>query len=325
MRIVLSALAIGLLALAFALHGPDASADEPQASSPRHLVLALLNPERFAVVDLRTGHVAQRRLPGGTLCYSQLLVVGDRIVFMGTGARARWAMSLPLSLGEAPRRIARADVLAPSATPGRLWVGTVRTRRDGFRSLREVTLDGQTTAVVQHVSPGTTLLGAVHDGLVFRRRRSLVVFDPATGRWSRTTPGAFVVAVGQQRLASCGANCPDLLVTDGQRGLVIHAPHASSFVPADGAFSPDGELIAVALTPWSRPRLALVDVARRESAVVPDVRLGQRAPLAWAPSGRELYFAAPRGRIFSFRPEATRAEPVGVRFGDPIMRLLVTD
>src|SRR2546423_15342053 len=58
---------------------PGGSSEPPSEK----LVLALLNPERAEVVDLRSGRRATRRLPGGTLCYARLMVSGGRLVLPG--------------------------------------------------------------------------------------------------------------------------------------------------------------------------------------------------------------------------------------------------
>jgi hypothetical protein len=62
--------------------------------------------EHAVVADPRTGEVRVRRLPGGTLCYSRVAAVGDRVVFAGQRGRRTVALSLPLTLNGRPRILA---------------------------------------------------------------------------------------------------------------------------------------------------------------------------------------------------------------------------
>src|SRR5918999_2696130 len=61
--------------------------------------------ERAVVADPRTGEVRARRLAGGTLCYSEVMAVGDRVLYHGHRGRRSVLLSLPLSLKGAPRAV----------------------------------------------------------------------------------------------------------------------------------------------------------------------------------------------------------------------------
>jgi len=287
------------------------------------LVLALLNPERIAVVDVATGQTAEQRLPGGTLCRSRLHVVGDRIVYLQPGTPYGRVMSIDLALRERPRLVGRADVMVPSADPRRLWLG-VRTDRGRLR-MREAWVASRFAPRARHTAPAAPLLGAVPDGLVLGGRRSTFVYDPQTGRRLRGTPGAFVIATRGSRIATCGGACTTLLLADGREGRLVHAPDGAHFIATDGSFSADGALAAVPIGPWTRPRLALVDAAAATSRAVPELRLGAYMATGWSPSARLLYAAGPGGRILSYAPGDPRPEPVGLRLASPVMQLLVAE
>jgi hypothetical protein len=76
----------------------------------------------------------------------------------------------------------------------------------------------------------------------------------------------------------------------------------------DGAFSPDGTLVAApAIKRHGKPRVALVDLARRVATLVPGAPLARDYQLlAWSTSGW-LFYNAGAGRIAAYRPGADRA------------------
>ncbi|HMJ02065.1 MAG TPA: hypothetical protein VK506_03935 [Conexibacter sp.] len=246
-------LATVLLASAFALGdrpaptAPDTTATA--APTTRQVVLALLAPERIAVLDLDTGAVVQQRLPGGTLCRSPLLVVDGRIVFVAPGRHGGRVMAVDASLRRRPHQLATADVVVPSATPGRVWLGARAPGSHGDWLVRELTIADAVSTRPPRTAPPLPILGVVSDGLVLGGHRSVLVWDPRTGRRSRATPGPYLLAVRGEQVASCGGRCSSALIADGARGRVVHAPHGARFVPSPGAFSADGARLAVALKP----------------------------------------------------------------------------
>jgi hypothetical protein len=68
--------------------------DMPQG----RLVLGLHPPERVAVLDVASGALEERRLPGGTLCHGPLMVSGREIFFLGSRRGRGALMSLDLGL-----------------------------------------------------------------------------------------------------------------------------------------------------------------------------------------------------------------------------------
>jgi hypothetical protein len=329
---LLPAIALALLAI---LTGGSAAA--PPTS---HLVVGLSKHDSAAVVSIPGGRIAERGLGEGTLDRSPLLVVGGRLIYVDGIEHEPQAVSLALSLAGETRTIGPADVVMPSATPGRLWLGVRRNPnpQPSLSSLREVTLDGRTTLAVRHETPGDRLVGAVDDGLVFARAHRLVVWDPRTGRQVRAFSGRHLVATHGARLAMCRGRCFGLLLAGRRRSMVVRAPagrrflhgRLAGFTPVAhflrmrGAFSPDGSLLAVPVEPRGRPRIALLDTRRGTARFVPRARLqGYAAPLAWSPSGDRLYYASANGRVFTYVPGTRRAQQLDLPFQGPIAQLIV--
>lgn len=268
----------------------------PSAGAPSgRLVVGLHPPERVAVVDVATGHRIVRRVPGGTLCHGPLLVRGGRLIRAG----ARDMLSVGLGLEGRAKTLGRANQVLPSVAPGRLWLATLSWRPGGvsIRGIREVTAAGRTIFVARHRAPGMSLVGALADGLLFEGDERLLVWDPHTGRVTRSISGSFVVATHDSTVARCTGGCSRLHLTEpgGERVVDLPAPQAY-----EGEFSPDGSLLAMRVRGG---RIAIVDVEEGTASLAPAVRASRHGALAWAPDGGWLYFAAPGGAIAAYRPE----------------------
>ncbi|MFL5817031.1 MAG: hypothetical protein ACJ76L_05455 [Conexibacter sp.] len=326
----LTALALGAAVAATqgarAPHEP-ATAEAAGFEMPRpgeRLVLALLEPERIASLDLSTGALTQLLLPGGTLCRSPLLVVDGRILFVQHGRHGGRVMSVDLTLRERPRWIATADVMVASAEPGHVWLATRGVGPHGHWLVQDMSVAGGTIARPPRRAPSLAILGAVSGGLVLQGRGTVFVWDPRTGRRSRATPGPYLLAAQGALVASCGGRCSTLLLADGRRGRVVHAPRRTRFVPAGAALAPAGDLLAVPLTPARRSPLAIVRVETGASRTLPG-RRGTYGALAWSPSGTTLYVADPRdGRVRAFAADGRALGTAGPRFGAPIAQMVAT-
>jgi hypothetical protein len=296
---------------------PGASPEQPSEK----LVLALLNPERAEVVDLRSRRRARRRLPGGTLCYAPLAVSGGHLILPGLRRRGIVALALGLGLKGRARLVARGDMFLPSASEGRIWTVHFRSGRmlGSLSWLREVSVDGQTILVSHRQTPGSNVVDAADDGLIFERRGRLLVWDPRRGVVVRRLPGDFVLATHGHEVATCSSrNCTRLnVVGRGQK---------QAFTPGQelaegGAFSPDGRLLAVPVRAGRRTRILVVDLDTRAVRAVPSARMGDYAPLTWSRSGQSLYFVGADGRLMSYRPGAASSKWLRMRFPDPVMQL----
>jgi hypothetical protein len=112
--------------------------------------------------------------------------------------------------------------------------------------------------------------------------------------------------------ASCSKRCPALYPTNaptGRRALVRGCHFIDS---SDGAFSPEGRLLA----PPAREhgRIVLVDVVRRRARLLPGARIARdHRLLTWSSSGW-LHYSAGRGRPGARRP-GTRARLLAATVG----------
>jgi hypothetical protein len=275
-------------------------------SAPRGvLFLAGRDPGTLIRVDAATGEVTTRHLKqlgGGDPPYMVAFTGGRLVTFsLGRTSSLRWDLTRPKSLGEA-------WFFVPSATPGRVWNLLLKPGSNvAFRGVREVTVDGRTTAQHRAKVPGWAV-GAVDDGLVLEGRKTLVVWDPATRRIVRRLPALFPVAFRGDLVASCHDPCRAMFLSQPGRERVVRLRWAP---PYEGVFSPDGRLLAA---PASGNRIGVIDVRSATVALIPGARTDAvYKRLAWASSGW-LFYNAGHGRLGAWRPgEPARA--LGVRVG----------
>jgi hypothetical protein len=105
----------------------------------------------------------------------------------------------------------------------------------------------------------------------------------------------------------------------GTRGVIEPPPGARFTESYDGAFSPDGRLVAVpALDGRGTPRVAIVDLARRTARLVRGPRLARDYQLmAWSQSGW-LFYNAGHGRLAAYNPSGVAARLLAVHV-DPFV------
>lgn len=303
--------AIALCLLLAACGGSRAQPPAPESGPTGRLYLAGRDPGTMTLVDVAAGRAERRRvreLGPGDPPY-MVAFTGGRVVVFALGRTSTLAPDLHepgLSLGEA-------WFFVPSATPGRVWLALLKRgqkRTAYLRGLREVTVNGRTT-MARTPRPPRWPLAAVDGGLVMQGR-TLFLWDPVSGRIVRRLPGVFPLAAHGSLLASCGRYCPGVYLADartGERALVRPGRGWKFMETYDGAFSPDGRLLAV---PAANRRLAVIDVEARTARLIPGARIASDYQLlAWASSGW-LYFNAGRGRIGAWRPGAP-ARRLGVR------------
>jgi hypothetical protein len=263
-----------------------------------------------SVVDLATGTVEDRRLPeyGAGDVQFKLVRIAERLIFRGSRGRRYGTFSIDAGLEGEAEYVGRSWYFVPSATPGRIWLTTLdrRPRESGglLRSVREVDLSGAVTARARARLPDRWLVGALPSGLVFQGDEHLRVWDPRTGRVVARLPVAYVVAQSGDTIVSCGATCPSLLVTEVGAGESrrILAPSGWVFEGTyDGSFSPDGELIAAAVTKGALSRLALVDIEGGGATIVPSARLDPGFGVStWSGSAEWVIFNSGHGRLTAY-------------------------
>jgi hypothetical protein len=217
----------------------------------------------------------------------------------------------------------------PSSMADRVWVAFADDDGDArLDAVREVAVDG--TETVPDVLPpgGAWPIAAVGRSLVFQEEGSLIVWDPATRTEVDRLPGELPLAWAGDRLAWCDDRCERLHVTDVAAGTTttIEPPAgAAGFEALQGAFSPDGTTLAVALRLGegrdADRQLALVDVP---IGSIDDVD-GATVPtpyvfVDWDPSGDTVYLAGGqqggRRSLVAYRPGDPAASVVDVAVGD---------
>lgn len=247
------------------------------------LVLGLHPPERVAVLDVATGAVKQRRLPGGTLCHGPLMTSG-----------ARWLT-------------ARDDELyLRSARRGAFWALRVRLGYARAVAIREITGAGRTLFRTRRRPPAGYPSGGVPGGIVFEHRGRHRIWNPRTGAL-RPAGGEWLVSAFEHGSAWCDGRCRRIRIRAGGRSTAT-APEGSAFVPESGRFSPDASLLAVALS-GPRAGIAVVSTGSGSLELLPEPA-GERGAMAWSPSGDWLYAAGPGSRIVAYSPRTWRSVTV---------------
>ena len=252
-----------------------AAAPSVPALPQERLVLGVHPPERVAVVDVATGAVEQRRLPGGTLCHGPLMASGVRALLPKPG-----------------------EQYLHSARAGAFWALRVRPGHVRASVVREISGAGRTLFRARRRPPAGYPSGAVASGIVFESRGRGRIWDPRSGAL-RPAGGEWLVGSSEHGSAWCDGRCRRLRIRADGRAQA-EAPRGSSFLPGSGRLSPDGSRLAVALS-GTRTRIALVDV--RSGSVEPlPVPAAARGVVAWSPSGDWLYAAGQGGRVAAYSP-----------------------
>jgi hypothetical protein len=331
-----------LLAGAVLAPGPGVAGDGARPVAGDRLVLAVVGNERSSsavhgeravVADPRTGELNSFTLPGGTLCHGPLMAVGERVVYSGYRGSRATAMSLPLTLRGEPASLGRADTITLSARPGRVWLG--RWNHDGKRkraTFREVAVPGEdatSRAGGAHPAgrlPRESLLhAALRRAFVIEHRGGLALWDGDRMRRLRGGRRAWPVASGGSRFAWCRERCRSVHVRTPAGTRTLSSPaHLRPQPGTQGAFSPDGRLLALPVTQGGRSRAAVIDLRTGEWTTVPGGRLSTYAATAWSPSGARLYLATAGGGLRAWQPGAPHAERLPVDPGGTVMSIAVT-
>jgi hypothetical protein len=277
--------------------------------------------EWAVVADPRTGRTRRRRLAGGTLCHGPLLAVGDQVVFSAYRGRQAVARALPISLSGPTRSLGCADTFAPSAVPGRLWLGRWSDRPVRV-SLREVDPVGSGTARVSALLPRFFQLhAATADGFLATEGRWLTLRRPGHDRPELRVRDAWFSAAGASSFAWCSGRCRAFWLWSRAGERPLRPPPGLRLTSPVAAFSPDERWLAAGVTVRGRKRVAVVDVRAGRWTLVPDSRLGGYEAMAWSPSGRWLYFTAGDRRLSGWRLGAQHAVPLSIHPGGTVMSI----
>jgi hypothetical protein len=316
--VVITLAAAGLLATSTPLSGragspgvPAGSERSAAAERPAGTLLFVVGSNRLSAIDVASGRRTVRRVAVAR-CGPEVYVSGDRVVFAGVGGGGRTTVfSAPVSLDRAPKRLGRAHAFVPSATAGRVWLAGVDCSRRAMVGVRELTVDGRITFASRRRLPRGWLMAAVEGGLVLRRGRTVVVWDPRTGGIGRRLPLQDVSDTHESLLVGCAARsaCRELTIVDAETGRTVVARRGHPYrLDAGAQFSPDGSLVAVPAEAGRRWSVALVDTRDGTTRIVPGSRTGGAYPtLSWAPSSGWLFFRAGGARVKAYRPGTPRA------------------
>jgi hypothetical protein len=299
--------ALVLVGLALCACGSSRSDPAPAGT----LYLAGAKPGTLTTVDVtrhRVRTLRLRELAPGDPPY-MIATVGGRLVVYGHDH----TYAVAPTLKGRSRNLGKSWFFVPSATPGRVWLALLDPRTpptaNALNAVREITVTGAVT-VARSRRPPAWPLAALRSGLVIQRD-TLELWDPVRGRIIRRLPGTFPVAVRGWRLVSCAARCRVLHVVDtrtGARGVVL-PPRGARFVESyDGAFSPDGRLVAVPVEMRDgTPHVALVNLQRHRATLVAGPPLARGYPLSVWSSAGWLFYNAGDGRLAAYRAGAAAA------------------
>lgn len=327
MLCVLLALWVALPAGCGAAEKPSEGETVPAASGSDDvptgvLFLRHVREQSITRIDLASGEsttVSRSELAPGDPPF-HLVETGGRLVFFG----GSHTYALGLDLRGPPQDLGESWYFVPSGREGRVWLTTLdlespETVRD-LKAVREVTVDGDVTVSETGRPPsrGPTILAAVNDGLLFQDDDELKVWDPLAGEVTARLPGPFPAATHGNLVAWCRQGCPKLHVTDVATGedLAVSAGDSFRFEETyEGAFSPDGTLLAVPVVTslgthleGHRHQVGLVDARAGTARLVEGSDLADDYPaIAWSPSGEWLFFSAGAGRIMAYRPASGAA------------------
>lgn len=268
----------------------------PTLTTPTDSLLILSTDQTIGVVDIDRGTVqtvAHRPTfvaPGDPLV--RISTRGDRLVSYA-GADM---VSLPLDdLADGdPALVGLALYFLPGQDERSVWL--IRGRDQLEAELVDV--DGNTLIEPRHAPDGAgTPVAAVTDGLVLQLDNGLQIWNVTNNEIVHHIPGAtYPLGAHDERIAWCTQACEVATITDTGTGVqqTIHAPDGTTFRGYQGAFSPDGALLAAPLRVQGHERgagIAIIEPATGEIRVVAREATGtNRGDLGWDATSRWLFF-----------------------------------
>lgn len=325
------ALAVGLWSsLGTGNGGPASESPTPPPAALGDRIFLAGEGEAW-IVDVATGGVRHLVMPLTTGEFP------DRVVRRG-GLLVAWTQQGPVVLdpaaGFASRPLASdaRGLFLPSAEDDRVWVEIVNEEGpesgEGSRSIREMTVEGDVTVPDTVLPDGYWPEASVGRSLLFRDfdRFGLFVWDPATEEFGARLATQYPLASHGDVFAWCANNCQWLHVTDLATGEEFDAtcpPGTFGFEAYEGAFSPDGRTLALALSldlgPDSRWALVLVDLETGELDVVDGATVeAGYVYVDWSPSGESVFITGGSvdRQLIEYRPAEGEARMIPVEVGD---------
>jgi hypothetical protein len=296
---------------------PPAAAPHAAVSDrPAGTLVYVSGGNRLAAVDVASSRRRVRRVSSLAACGPELHVTDGRVVFSGIRRDRTIVYSAPLTLDRPPLRLGPAHLVVPSATEGRVWLLGVDCHRSAMVGVREFTVDGQVTVDSRRRVPGTWVDAAAPEGLLVRRRRALLIWDPRSGRTVRRLALDAVFGGRRDLLVGCTAasDCSDVAVADATSARTVVARLPGWRLDGGGELSPDGKRLAAPVRHGRRWGVALVDARTGEASLIRGSRTGRAYPfVAWSVSSGWLFIRGGGGRVLAYRPGAARAVRLPLR------------
>jgi hypothetical protein len=280
-----------------------------------------------------------------------LLPVGRWVVYMnfhGKFPGNRGASALPSDLAGRPRLLGNADYIAPSASPGRVWlmtadVGTAYDPHDAFQEVvRSVSAASGQTGPAIKLPQGTSLVEGTQAGLLLSsgylsngyfngaitlwtpgaRPRHLAYLPPGNSLWFAADAQLIAFGTGCRLTSDICKMLQVVNVVTGRRLSFPAPPGTLGWTPrvwpgGVGAISPLNTMIAAqAATRPARKASAELFIlrlagARKRLAAVPQSAAPARASMAWSAGGSWLFYQGPGGRLRALQVATGKIETFG--------------
>ncbi|HUN37163.1 MAG TPA: hypothetical protein VMU95_34625 [Trebonia sp.] len=287
-------------------------------------------PERarsYQVLPTGGGWTAQPFPPGNASCGSCAPPPAP-VYYIADGARAA-------------SRIGTAAVTAPAAPPGAVWLVSYRAGADmstAAGSAQEVSVGGAALGPRLLLPPGYAISQGTRAGLLLVQEQAPAshfryeLWDPATRQVTRSFVNVIAASPTQIAWAPvCAGRCL-VHVLDLVTGQAREIPLPGLATAGNGAFSPDGQMLALQLmagsTATDQPatnQLIVARLATGQLTAVPGTTVGSGIGLAfgWQPASRQLIAAVtvttqgqPEWQIGKWQPGDARLSSALVRTPD---------
>ena len=289
-------------------------------------------------VDLDTGQLSRRQLPGiiGCDCRPYVIGTGRSVIYAGSGG----TMVMSSDLRGKPRVLGGTQFFAPSAAPGHVWLVRFRAGYLGQAPVRvravSVATGGQPGPVITLPQGAVNLVEGTEAGLLLEVRRGL---DFGLALWTRgAAPRALPYrpfwsnGVGAtSRTIAYGTDChlnvtardapeatTEYTACNVLRILNVATGRLSSFMtpPGTGGWVPNGFNTVSAISPGDRMiaayaavrpegkgrvRLYLMRLSGGRPRVVPSSAALLSAKTAWSASGRWLLYQGPGRHLWAYQ------------------------